>query len=66
MVKYAVMDNEGADKWLGHEEVMLSLVYCHFLGASDCTLKAWRNEYHPCRYRCDDLPSLVLYGKFTG
>ena len=27
MVKYAVMDNEGADKWLGHEEVMLSLVY---------------------------------------
>ena len=27
MVKYAVLDNEGADKWLGHEEVMLSLVY---------------------------------------
>ena len=26
MVSYAVMDNEGADKWLGHEGVMLSLV----------------------------------------
>ena len=23
MVKYAVMDNEGAEKWLGHEEVTL-------------------------------------------
>lgn len=22
MFKYAVMDNEGAEKWLGHEEVM--------------------------------------------
>lgn len=23
MVKYAVLDNEGADKWLGHEEVSM-------------------------------------------
>jgi hypothetical protein len=32
MVKYAVMDNEGADKWLGHEEVMLSFVYWQSAG----------------------------------
>ncbi|KAL0020383.1 hypothetical protein WJX79_002660 [Trebouxia sp. C0005] len=54
MVKYAVMDNEGADKWLGHEEVSMR------------RLTQPRSTWDVYRCYKDELPDIDTIDQYTG
>ncbi|KAL0035395.1 hypothetical protein WJX77_004578 [Trebouxia sp. C0004] len=54
MVKYAVMDNEGADKWLGHEEVSMR------------RLTQPGSTWDVYRCHMDELPDIDTVDQYTG